>query len=171
MADVSQSKQLLRKIALIIGYSFVNAFGAAAMLIVEQRPLDQRGQTMISVIGVGALLGAITLMCYKKTLLKISLVFRFALVFVSVSLMTLVMQGLLAALLFNFTSFAGQSLATADGLTEIFFGLIYGFAYYLAYGTALAWPAGLIAAFLFTLGFLTLRPQHDTTSLANRRTH
>ncbi|MES2906831.1 MAG: hypothetical protein V4691_07390, partial [Pseudomonadota bacterium] len=41
------SNQRLRQIALLLAYSLFIAFGTAAMLIIQHRPIDARGQMMI----------------------------------------------------------------------------------------------------------------------------
>jgi hypothetical protein len=170
VADASFSRQTFRKVALVFAYALVASFGAAVMLIMEDRPLDEREHVIIGIVGAGAFLGATLVMLYARRLMRLSPLPRFGAVFFAVMLITFLIQGALAGGFFNLTAFSEPgSLATFDGLLELSFTSVYGFAYYLIYGLSLAWPVGLAAGFLFSLGFLTLRPQNDTKEAIRRQ--
>ena len=166
MADAAR-RQGFRKIALVFGYALVASFGVAAMLIMEDRPLDERGYIIIAIIGSGAFLGAALTMLYAKRILHLSNLPRFIAAFFSVMLATFVIQGLLSGA-YTIVALADRGMPENNDAADMSFSYAYGFAYYVIYGSPLAWPVGLGAAFLFALGFLTLRAQNDTNEQTRR---
>jgi hypothetical protein len=169
VTDVASLRQTFRKIALVFAYALVAGFGAATMLIMENRPLDTRGTAVICIIAAGAFCGAAFIMLFAKRLMQLSFLPRFIAVFFDVMLATLLMQGLLAGGVFNLTALTENGpLISLDGMMDLSFIAAYGFAYYLVYGLALIWPVAIGASLLFSLGFLTLQSQRDTNETTRR---
>jgi hypothetical protein len=168
MAKATAPRQGFRKTALVLAYAGVAAFGAAAMQIVEYRPLDIRGYIVIGLVGIGALFAAALVMLFASRLVRLPPVLRFMTVFFGVVLATMFIQGTLAGVLSIFSGFIELGSSALDKILIISAIVSYGFVYYLAFGSILAWPVGLVAALLFSLCFLTLRPQNDTTEMTRR---
>ncbi len=153
----------LKKIALVLAYSFVVAFGTATTLIVQDRALDGRGELIIATMCIGALFGSTIAILKMKRLSALPPVLCFLCVFLGVTLLTLIGQAFLAGILFNFTDYIDHdTLFSSDGILELIFTSVYGFAYYFIYGSPLVLPVGFFAGLLFSLGFLTLRPRNGT---------
>ncbi|MES2906044.1 MAG: hypothetical protein V4691_03330, partial [Pseudomonadota bacterium] len=118
----------------------------------------------IGIMAAGALIGGLLTLLFRKKLSVRRKFWRFVLVFLFTVLATLAVQGILTGGQFYTASFLPHDpLTTVDGVKELFFTSASGFAYFYVFGLDPFWPVIAAAATLFTLGFLTLHAEDDTT--------
>lgn len=162
--EAMAKRRLLKKAALVAAYSCFIAFGIAVMLILDDRPLDERGQTIIAVMAAGGFLASLSVLFFQKKFERFSPLKKFIAVFVFLYLMTLALQGALTGGLFYLTTFiTHEPFTTADGWLQLAFTSASGFAYFYVFGFDPFWPVMAAAGLLFSLGFLTLGSGLDTT--------
>lgn len=157
------SRQIWRPLAILFAVTLFTAFGTATILVLNQRPLDDRSLSAMAVMAAGAFFGSLATLLCRRLFYRLRGGPRlFSAFFFSVFAIAAA-QGLIAAGLFYGWSISEHySLAAPEGWIQLAVSLASAFFYFYVFGLHLFWPVLLACALLFSLAFLTLRPIGDT---------